>query len=201
MSRKKNQAFSLTDIKTQELTRMKIYAILYPMNNNNKYIKIAKLTKPQGLKGQLRALPLCDYPEKLNEFKSFYLGEAHTPTKIWLDEIRKGFVVLTLEDIDNVVTAETFVGQFLYVLREEFELPENSWFISDLIGLTVVDVDTGHTYGKLTEILQNAPKDVYVVNTSEGGQVMFPAIPEVLIDVNLTESKISIRPLKGLFDN
>ena len=180
------------------------YDKLKIMNNlekTNKYIEIAKFTKPQGLRGGIRAVALCDSPEMLEEFKNFYLGEEKTPIKIWLEQIRKGFVILTVEDIDSVVAAENLVGEYLYVLREDFPLEKDSWFIADLIGLEVVDADTGQVYGKVAEILQNAPKDVYVIQTPDRKQVLFPSIPEVLIDVDITAGVIKIKPLEGLFDD
>jgi len=165
-----------------------------------KYIAIAKFTKTQGLKGELRAQTYCDDPHILEEFKQLYLGENKTPIKISLHGIRKGFVILWVEDIDNIVAAENLIGEFLYVLREDFQLPENTWFIADLIGLTVVDADNGEVYGKVEEILQTAPKDVYVIMTEDRRQLMFPSIPEVLIDTDIAAGIIKIRPLEGLFN-
>jgi 16S rRNA processing protein RimM len=166
----------------------------------NEFLEMARFTKPQGLRGGLRAQILCDSPEVLEQFEQFYLGKDKAPIKITLSEVRKGFVVLRAEDIDNIVAAENLVGEMLYIRREDYPLPENSWFIGDLIGLDVIDADTGKLYGKVAEILQSAPKDVYVVNTGQGGQLLFPSIPEVLIDVDITGGIIKIRPLKGLFE-
>jgi 16S rRNA processing protein RimM len=171
----------------------------YKKENKN-YLEIARLTKPQGLRGALRAQILCDSPEILRKFEGFYLGEEKSFIKVWLNEIRKGFVILTVEDIDNIVAAENLVGEILYIDREDYQLPENTWFIRDLIGLEVVDADSGEIYGKVQEILQSAPKDVYVIKSEDGRQLLFPAIPEVLINVDITSGIIKIRPLEGLFD-
>jgi 16S rRNA processing protein RimM len=172
--------------------------------NNKKYIEIAKFTKPQGLRGGIRALLYCDSPDVFAELSEsighFLLGESKTPVKVWLSEVRKGFVVLTVEDIDNAVAAENLVGEYLFIKRADYELPPDTWFIADLIGLDVTDADTGELYGKVEEILQTAPKDVYVIKTPDYKTLMFPSIPEVLIDVNITEGVIKIRPLEGLFE-
>ncbi|MCL2035802.1 MAG: ribosome maturation factor RimM [Oscillospiraceae bacterium] len=170
------------------------------MERTKKYIEIARLTKPQGLKGLIRAQLLCDNADVFDGFKRFYLGESKSPLTARIREIRKGFVVLELEDIDNIVTAENLVGEFLYVDRADYTLPDDSWFICDLIGLDVADADTGKHYGKVEEILQNAPKDVYVIRTPEGKQLLFPSVPEVLISVDIAGGLIKIRPLEGLFD-
>jgi 16S rRNA processing protein RimM len=165
-----------------------------------KYIEIAKFTKTQGLKGDIRARTYCDSPEILETFKEFYIGENKTPIGVTLVTIRKGFVILRLENIDNPIAAGNFIGEMLYVNRDELHIPENSWLIRDLIGLEVIDADSAKVYGKVHEILQNAPKDVYVIKTPQEKQLMFPSIPEVLIDVDITAGIIKIRPLEGLFD-
>jgi len=171
---------------------------------NKQYLEMARFTKPQGLKGDLRAQIFCDSPEILEDFEQFYLGKDKTPLTVSLKEMRKGFVVLQIEDIDNVVSAQQLVGEILYIKRSDYKLPKNTWFVRDLIGLQVVDADSGEVYGNVQEILQNAPKDVYIIKTppphKRGRQLMFPSIPEVLIDTNITEGVIKIRPLEGLFD-
>jgi 16S rRNA processing protein RimM len=89
----------------------------------------------------------------------------------------------------------------LYIDCEDYPLPENTWFIKDIIGLKVINADSGEVYGKVEEILQSAPKDVYVVKAENGRQLLFPAIPEVLIETDITEGIIKIRPLEGLFND
>ena len=49
--------------------------------------------------------------------------------------------------------------------------------------------------------MQNGPTDVYLIRGESGKELMFPAIPEVLISVDPDKERIEIRPLKGLFDN
>ena len=93
------------------------------------------------------------------------------------------------------------MGSILYIDREEAELPDDTWFIADILGLPVYDVDTNELYGEVKEIMQNGPTDVYLIRGESGKELMFPAIPEVLISVDPDKERIEIRPLKGLFDN
>ena len=107
---------------------------------------------------------------------------------------------LKIEGVNTAEEAQLLTGKMLYLDREDAELPEDTWFIADLIGLPVYDADSGRLYGKIDEILQNGPTDVYSIKTEDGKQLLFPAIPEVLIDVDVDGEKIVIRPLDGLFD-
>ena len=88
----------------------------------------------------------------------------------------------------------------LYMNRDDAELPEDTWFIADLIGLEVRDADSGRVYGKIDEVMQNGPTDVYSIKTPAGKQQLFPAIPEVLLEVNVDGGYMVIRPLPNLFE-
>ena len=166
-----------------------------------KYLEIARFTKTQGLNGDLRAQYFCDSPEILQTFKRFHIGLAKSRINVQVRQIRKSFVVMKIENVNTVTEAEIFIGETLYVAREDFPLPKDTWFVADVIGLEVFDVDTGELYGTVEEILQSAPKDVYVVKTPDRKHKLFPSIPEVLIDVDITSRRIKIRPLDGLFDD
>ena len=150
-----------------------------------RYLEAAKLTKTVGLKGEMRAKVLCDDCGLLTDF-DLYLG--------------KDMCKLKIEGVDTVEKAQPLVGSTLYLDREDAELPEDTWFIADVLGLPVYDIDTGELYGEVKEIMQNGPTDVYLIK-GKRGELMFPAIPEVLINVDIQNEKIEIRPLKGLFDD
>ena len=165
-----------------------------------KYLEILEITKPHGLKGEMRAKYYCDDPDEVMEFDILYLGAEKNPVKLTSCRVSKSMVVIGIDGISTIEQVQKLAGTLIYIDREDVELDEDVWFIQDLIGLDVLDADTGALYGKVEEILQNAPTDVYSVKTAEGKQLLFPAIPEVLIDVNISERKILIRPLEGLFD-
>lgn len=165
-----------------------------------KYIEVLEITKPHGLKGEMRAKYHGDDPGEIGEFNTLYLGSQFKPVKLLSCKPSKNMLLIALEGIETVEQAQKLSGELIYIDREDVELDEDVWFIRDLIGLGVFDADTGEHYGIVEEILQNAPTDVYCVRTAEGKQLLFPSLPEVLLDVNLTERKILIRPLKGLFE-
>ena len=166
-----------------------------------KYLEIGKITKLQGLKGEVRVQYYCDDPEMLCEFETLYLGKEHSPVRPKKARYLKADVaVLKIEGIDTPEAAEKLIGKMLYFDRVDMELPEDTWFIQDVIGPDVYDVDTGRLYGKVDDIYQNGTADVYSIKTPSGAQLMFPAIPEVLLETDIEAGKIVIRPLEGLFD-
>lgn len=165
-----------------------------------RYLEAAKLTKTVGLKGEMRAQVLCDGCEVLTGF-DLYLGKEHKPVRVTSAyPIANDMCKLRIEGVDTVEKAKAMVGGVLYLDREDADLPEDTWFIADVLGLPVYDVDTGELYGEVKEVMQNGPTDVYLIKGGKRGELMFPAIPEVLINMDIENEKIEIRPLKGLFD-
>ena len=165
-----------------------------------RWLEAAKITKPVGLRGEMRAQLYCDTCELLTNF-DLYLGKEPKPVQVTsAAPLKNDMCRIRIEGVSTAEEAQTLAGSMLYLDREDAELPEDTWFIADLIGLPVYDADSGQLYGKIDEILQNGPTDVYSIKTEEGKQLFFPAIPDVLIDVDVDGEKIVIRPLKGLFD-
>jgi len=65
--------------------------------------------------------------------------------------------------------------------------------------MRVVDADNGKEYGKLKSVIQTGANDVYEV---QGDKLyLVPKIDEVVLDIDFDNGVITIRPLKGLFDD
>jgi 16S rRNA processing protein RimM len=141
-----------------------------------------------------------DSPDDLDTFPRFFLGREKKPAEIERWRAVKNVVVLKLAGVDSVEDAQKLIGQTLFICREDVTLPEGRWFVEDLLGMAVFDADDNHRYGAISDVLQNAPTDVYVIKTPEGRELLFPAITDVLIETNVTERYMKIRPLPGLFE-
>ena len=88
----------------------------------------------------------------------------------------------------------------LYVDRRDIRLPKGNHLVQDLIGITVIDADTGEHYGTLTDVSQTGANPVYHMQTPRG-EVLIPAIPSVVIAVDLQADVLRLRPMKGLLDD
>ena len=148
----------------------------------------------------MKVVPWCDEPEFLCEFDTLYLGKAQKSVNVTAARLQKGNVLLHLEGVDTVEAAEQLRNQVLYMDRDEVELKEGVYFIQDLIGLEVLDADTGKSYGKLSDVMQTGANDVYEIKDETGKTVLIPAIPDVVQETDLDGGVMRIRPLEGLFD-
>lgn len=165
------------------------------------FLETGKITGTHGVRGEMRVHPWCDSPEFLTEFKRLYLddkGEQYiTVTR---SRAHGNMVILKAEDVDTIEAAEKLRNKVVYISREDAHIEEGSYFVQDLIDCRVVDADTGKQYGTLSDVSQTGANDVWHVAT-DSGEVLIPAIPDVVQDINAADGIITIRPLKGLFDD
>lgn len=164
------------------------------------YLEIGKIVTVHGLRGDVKVQPWCDSPEFLCAFPVLYLGKEKKEVEVIDARVQKNMAVLRLGGYETVEQAETLRNQMLYLHREDVELEDGTYFVQDLMGLEVLDADSGVSYGILKDVLQTGANDVYVVQPEDGKEVLIPAIPDVIVETNLEEGCMKIRPLEGLLD-
>ena len=111
----------------------------------------------------------------------------------------KGQVILKLATIDSVEAAQALSGRFLEVpLSKLHPLPADEYYRFQLIGLDVLTTG-GELLGQIAKILPTGSNDVYVVPT-EGGELLIPAIDDVVKSVDLGKACMVIEVIEGLLD-
>ncbi len=120
------------------------------------------------------------------------------PCEIESVKMRGDEIYLKLRGIDDKTAADLIRGQYLFVeesLRKE--LPKEKFFIDELIGCTVVS-EGGKIYGTVSSVEAYPAQMIYTVRTKQGF-VMLPAVPEFIVNVDVENKKIIVRPPVGLF--
>lgn len=163
-------------------------------------IEVGKINNTHGIKGEMKVLSWCDSPEDFYDFNKLYL-KSGTPLEIENVRIHKDTVIIKIKDIDSINQAEKYKNYVLYADKADFELSEDSFFITDIIGMEVFDNDTEKFYGVVEDVLQNGSKDVFVIkNSEENKEYLLPYLDETVINIDIQNKKMLIKPLAGLFD-
>ena len=166
-----------------------------------KFLEIAKIVSTHGIRGEVRCQYYCDSADVLCGFDTLYLGRDKTEITVERAFIQKNVVVLKIEGINSIEDAQKIIGKMLFIDREDAELPEDVYFIQDIIGLTVKDFDSGKVYGKITDVYQNGGADVYSIKQADGTELMFPCVDEVVKKIDTEGGEMLITPLPGLFED
>ena len=169
--------------------------------NDEKLIRIGKITKYQGNRGEVRVLPLTDSLERFELLEEVYLVKGNIREYKRIESLRyhKNFVILKFEGVDDINTALEY-RDFQVCIPEEdlLSLEENEYYIDDLLGFTVVTRE-GDFLGKISDVLVTGGTDVFVVKGEEK-EYMIPAALELITEVNEEEKKMIIDPIPGLLD-
>lgn len=165
------------------------------------YLEIGRITSPHGVRGEVKVEVWGDSPQALLRVTHVsFSADGTSPVKVLSARPQQARLILKLEAVDTMDDANALRGKVLWAHRDEIKKPAGSYFIDDLIGLAVVDVDTGKEYGTLTEVSGLAGRnDVYTVTRGDK-ETLIPAIPDVVKKTDIEGGKLFIRPLEGLFD-
>lgn len=163
------------------------------------YLEAGKIVNIHGIRGEVKIMPYCDSPELLCEFDRLFLGKSLKEIYIQRSRVQKNIVICKIEGIDSPEQAEKLRNQMLYMHRDDLELDENTYFIQDLIGITVKDADTGEIYGTIDDVLQTGANDVYSIKNGDKNYLV-PAIADVVVDTDIDSEIMTIRVPEGLFD-
>lgn len=164
------------------------------------FLETGKITGTHGLKGEVRVQPWADSPEFLAEFDELYLDKGAKKIEITAARVHKNMLIMKIRGVDSIDDADGLRDKVLYMNRDDVELEEGAYFIQDLIGLDVLDDDTGERIGRLDDVSETGANDVYHIKTDEGKVYLIPAIPDVVKDISLDGGTMRIFKMKGLFD-
>ncbi len=165
------------------------------------YLETGKIVGTHGIKGALRVQPWCDSADFLKQFKYLYTDKnGENRLNVLSIQPHGNIVILTVKGIDSIEKAEALRNKVIYIDRKDADLPEGRYFIDDLIGSVVTDADTEKVLGTLSDISSTGANDVWHI-TNNGKEYLVPAIDEVIVSVDIENSSVSIRALKGIFDD
>ena len=158
---------------------------------NKNRIVIGKIGAPHGVRGEMRVIPLTDFPERFQELEQVYVGdELMNVEDCWY---HKQFVIMKLTECPHREAAAELTGQLLYVDKSQaMPLEEGEYYTFDIIGLEVFDLE-GNSLGHITEVLKTGSNDVYVASKKgQAQQLLIPALKAVVKEINLPEGKMVV---------
>jgi 16S rRNA processing protein RimM len=165
------------------------------------FLVIGKVRRPHGVHGEVVAELYTDFPERVTPQKILYLGEKHIKLVIASERPHNEGRLLGFEGVTTPEQAGRFRNQILSIAAADASpLPEGEYYFYELLNMEVMD-ESGKPLGRVTEILETGANDVYVVTDAAGGELLLPAIPEVILDVDLDAKKMKVHLLPGLIGN
>jgi len=165
-------------------------------------VAIAWVAKPRGLKGELVADLLTDFPERFdgltNVIGVFADGE-HRELKIedaWFQNDR---IVLKFEGIDSIEAADEVRNAEICVAESDaVKLATGEYYDWQLEGCEVFTLDST-SIGKVREVMRTGGTENLVVE-NDGRDVLIPFAEAICIEVDIDKKRIVVDPPEGLLE-
>ena len=162
-------------------------------------IKIGKIVNAVALRGEVKVYNYSGYKERYEELERIIVDNKNY--KIEKVRYQQQMVILKLAGVNDRNAAEAMKNKDVFITEDDLqELPEDTFYIRDLLGLPVFDADTDEKIGTLKDVLQPSSQDIYVVKRPEASDVLIPAVSEFLKEVNVEEGFIKVHFIEGMLD-
>jgi 16S rRNA processing protein RimM len=167
---------------------------------------IGKIIGTHGVRGKMLIAPITDYPERFLDMEELVLDLPGKPRRtLKVSDITpyegKGLFFLTAEGVDGKDAADAYKGSIITVAQDErVELPEDEFWIDDIIGLAAEENGSGKVLGVVEEVMETGSNDVYLIRTPEGELKPIPATDQAVNKVDLENKKLLVTIPEGLWD-
>jgi 16S rRNA processing protein RimM len=165
-------------------------------------VVIARAVRARGLKGEIVAELLTDFPERFEEVEELVLlsptGErkAGHLESYWFQNDR---VILKLAGCDDVEAAKALVGfEFGLPESERVPLPSDHYYDWELEGC---DVKVGETsIGKVQSVIKTGGTEILVIADEQGKERLIPFADSIVVEIDTEGKTIVVDPPEGLLD-
>jgi len=163
-------------------------------------IKVGKIVGTHGLKGLVKVESLTDFPERFKTAQKLKIGQGDAARELTLENctLHRGQLLMKFKEIETMEEAAKYRDKFISVTSDElYPLPDGAYYQFQLLGMRVDDLEKGYL-GELIDILETGANDVYVIKSDVYGEILIPAIKQVIHEVDLPGNRMRVQLLPGL---
>lgn len=171
---------------------------------SEKLFTVGKIVNTHGIRGEVKVVPHTDFADQRFAPKSKLLIVTEKGSKIDVSvetsRSHKNMYILKFKELHGINEVEKYKDSLLKITADlQEELPENEYYFHEIIGCKVLtDEDPAEELGTISEILTPGANDVWVVKTPQGKEVLLPAIPDVVLDVDKEAKLVRVHLMEGL---
>jgi len=160
---------------------------------------VGQIVGPHGIRGEIKVKLLTDFPERFAPGSHLYLDEETFQREVISSRPHRGMLLVKLAGLADRNAVEHLRGKYLFIAREEaMALEEDEYYEDEIVGLQVETME-GEVLGELMEIMWTGANEVYIVQGPRG-EVLIPAISQVVQEVDLEAGVMRVTLLPGLVD-
>lgn len=165
-------------------------------------ISVGKISGTHGYNGVVKVIPLTDFPERFKDLKKIKVYKGSNVRELSIEYVKpyKSSILFKFNEINSKEEAQIYNNALLKVEQgDAYKLPAGYYYHFQLMEMNVFDSRLG-LLGKVKDILETGANDVYVVDSPKYGEILIPAIKEVILDVNIEKKEMQVKLLPGLIE-
>jgi 16S rRNA processing protein RimM len=169
-------------------------------------VTLARILRARGLRGEVAAEILTDFPERLPKLNEVWLADGRSAPRLvrvqrcWLSPSRGGHAVFHFADINSMEDAERLRGLEIQVpIEQRASLSAGNYFVGDLIGCGVWEAGASSALGSVRDVEFPGGAPLLAIDTSEG-EVLVPLAAEFCIRIDVKAKRIDVILPEGLRD-
>lgn len=167
-----------------------------PADRSGDLIVVGEVTRPQGVHGAVRVMPVTDFPERLLRLRRVAVVHEGRIRTVGVEraEAAGRFVVMKLAGVDTPDAAAALRGATIEVAAADaVPLPPGQFYVFQIVGLRA-RTPGGEVLGEVVDVLRTGSNDVYVVRAPDGAETLLPAVEGVIEKIDLAAGEIVVRP-------
>lgn len=162
------------------------------------YLVVGFLRRAHGLRGEIIMDLHTDFPKRLRSGRKLFVGDEHKLMMLSGARPHAKGLLVKFKGIETPEDAGQLRNQWVYVKATDVPaLPEGQIYQHELFGFKVID-ENDRPLGELVEIIETGANNVYVVKDESGKEILLPAIPSVILELDVDRRLMRVHLLEGL---
>jgi 16S rRNA processing protein RimM len=162
------------------------------------YLSVGFLRRPHGVHGEIIMDLHTDFPERMKKGRKIFVGNEHKPMTFENVRTHANGLLVKFKGVNTSDEAGLYRNQWVFIKGQDAPvLPEGQYYKYQLLGLRVID-ENEKLLGNLVDIIETGANDVYLVRDETGKEILLPAIPSVILDLQPARGFVRVHLLDGL---
>lgn len=154
-------------------------------------IVIGRVGAPHGVAGDVRVIPLTDFPERFANLREVMVGDELL--HIARTQPQGKNILMQFREYPAREDVRRLTGRLLTVARAQAApLEEGEYYVFDIVGLSVYD-EGGARLGTVGSVIRTGSNDVYAVRTEDGRELLIPALRAVVRNIDIGGGRMVVR--------
>ena len=165
------------------------------------FFLIARVISLFGKDGYIKIEPVSDFPERFFSLSTVFLDFWGEKKEFIVEDVKqlKNAFALKIKNFNDERSSNLLIGRDVFIKADEsFELPDNTFYLHDLIGSQVYR--SNERIGVIKDLLSPPANDVLVIENDEQKEILIPFVLEFIENFDAEKKMLILKKDAGIYD-